>query len=390
MKHTLELLQKLACNKSILIVEDDSLIIESLERLLSHFFQSVLSAQRVDEAFAIFDQHKENDLLIITDINLGEESGVEFACKVKKQNPQQKILAISGTEKREVFVDSIRCGIDRFVLKPLEDNELFEALIALLQKIDYDNELKHQSQLLEESREYALQLLEEQDQFLKNAIHEIHTPLAVIITNIDLLRMQNIENESIDAIEAGSRIIQNSYEDMTYLMKKDRMQELKENIDLVSFITERKNYFQCIAEVNNLQISMLLGQRNLPSLFFSEPKLARLIDNTLSNAIKYSYRPSEVTITVGLSNSKIFFEVHNEGPVIQNKEKIFERFHRESKHNGGYGLGLHIVAQICQEENVEVQISSTKERGTSFRYIFHHATQLQHNSPKIQKIKTEK
>lgn len=390
MEHNLELLQKLAYDKSILIVEDDPLIIESLARLLGRFFHSVFSAQKVEEALAIVDENKENKLLIITDINLGEESGVEFACKVKKQNSQQKILAISGTENREVFVESIRCGIDRFVVKPLVYDELFEALIELLQKIEYDNELRHQSQLLEESRKYALKLLEEQDQFVKNAIHEIHTPLAVIITNIDLLRMQNIENESIDAIEAGSRIIQNSYEDMTYLMKKDRMKEMKENIDLISFITERKNYFQCIAEVNNLQISMLLGQRNLPALFFSELKLARLIDNTLSNAIKYSYRPGEVTITVGLSDNKVFFEIHNEGPVIQNKEKIFERFHRENKHNGGYGLGLHIVAQICQEENVEVQISSTKQRGTSFRYIFHTGTQLQQNSPKIQKIKMEK
>ncbi len=390
MEHNLELLQKLAYDKSILIVEDDPLIIESLARLLGRFFHSVFSAQKVEEALAIVDENKENKLLIITDINLGEESGVEFACKVKKQNSQQKILAISGTENREVFVESIRCGIDRFVVKPLVYDELFEALIELLQKIEYDNELRHQSQLLEESRKYALKLLEEQDQFVKNAIHEIHTPLAVIITNIDLLRMQNIENESIDAIEAGSRIIQNSYEDMTYLMKKDRMKEMKENIDLISFITERKNYFQCIAEVNNLQISMLLGQRNLPALFFSELKLARLIDNTLSNAIKYSYRPGEVTITVGLFDNKVFFEIHNEGPIIQNKEKIFERFHRENKHNGGYGLGLHIVAQICQEENVEVQISSTKQRGTSFRYIFHTGTQLQQNSPKIQKIKMEK
>ena len=391
MDHKIESLKKLASTKSVLILEDDPLIIESLQRLLSHFFMQIWSASTSKEAFEILNTYGEqHQILILTDINLGVESGVDFTCRVKKNDPKQRVIAISGTEERDVFIQSIRCGIDRFVLKPIDNNDLFDALISILEKMDYDRELEKNKKLLEESREYALKLLDEQDQFLKNAIHEIHTPLAIIITNIDLLRMQNIDNESIDAIEAGSKIIQTSYEDMTYLMKKDRVEERSVEINLVDFIKERKNYFHCIAEMNQLKLSMFVGQSHLPSLSFSELKLARLVDNTLSNAIKYSYRPSEIIITVGLMQENIFFEVRNYGPVIENTQKIFERFHRESEHKGGYGLGLHIVAEICEEEKIGIQVSSSKQRGTSFRYIFHNGTQMQHNLSTISELKLEK
>ena len=366
MKLNIAQLKELAAKRDLLIVEDDVQAKEILFQLLSKFFKTVITTSNVDEAILMFDDISlRSNLLVITDINLGINSGVDLTCYIKKINPKQRVIAISGTQERSVFIESIQCGIDRFLLKPIDNTLLFEALIAVLRKM--------------ESREYAIKLLEEQDQFLKNAIHEIHTPLAVIITNIDLLRMSGIENESLDAIEAGSRIIQNSYEDMTYLMKNDRILDIKKKIDLPTFIAERKRYFSCIAAVNELSLSMFVGQSNLPALYISELKIARLVDNTLSNAIKYSNRPSEISITVGMYKAHLFFEVRNYGPIISDKKKIFERFHRESKHKGGYGLGLSIVSQICQEENIEIKISSTQTRGTSFRYIFNNATQLQHN-----------
>jgi two-component system, sensor histidine kinase and response regulator len=375
-------LKALASEKSLLIVEDDDVVLDSLSRLLSHFFTTIYTARNVPHALKIYKEIRNPNvaLLVISDINLGHKSGIDLTSTLKEIDPDQKVIAISGTEDRFVFIESIRCGVDRFVLKPINQDELFDALISVLKKIEYDNELKKSRKLLEDSKEYALGLLEDQDQFLKNAIHEIHTPLAVIITNIDLLRMNGIENESLNAIEAGSRIIQNSYEDMTYLMKRNRIPNQSSKIDLIAFITERKLYFTCIAEVNELSLSMRIGQSNLPLINISELKLARLVDNTLSNAIKYSFRPSEINIIVGMQQGKLFFEVRNHGPVIQDKKKIFERFHRESQVKGGYGLGLSIVSQICDEEEIDIKISSTPIRGTTFRYIFKNATLLQHNS----------
>jgi len=378
-------LKKLGKNKNLLIVEDDASIIESLERLLSHFFETIYTASTLDEALTSYRSLQASMIpfIIISDIHLGKESGIDLIRQVKQTDPHQKVIAVSGTEEREIFIESIRYGVDRFILKPIDQSDLFNALITLLQRIDYDRELEDSRKQLEDSKEYALKLLDDQDQFLKNAIHEIHTPLAVIIANIDLLRMDGIDSEYLNAIEAGSRIIQNSYEDMTYLMKRDRFSEQSSLLNMAEFIHERVRYFTCIAEVNELKLSLRVGQPNLPSIHFNELKLSRLIDNTLSNAIKYSYRPGDINVTVGIRKGYLFFEVHNHGPLIQDKKKIFHRFYRESDHKGGYGLGLSIVAQICEEENIDIEISSTAGRGTSFRYIFKNATLLQHNSSTI-------
>lgn len=381
MNHLIEQLRTKTSGKSILIVEDDFALAESLERLLSHFFTTTSRASSLKDALKNHKELSKNAgaLIVITDIHLGKENGLDLIKQLKQLNTNQKIIAISGTEDREIFAESIRYGVDRFVLKPINQYELFGALISVAERIDYDEELEKNRHLLEESKEYALKLLEEQDRFLKNAIHEIHTPLAVIITNIDLMRLEGIDNPSLDAIEAGSRIIQNSYEDMTYLMKRDRVADPEVTIDLIEFIRERVRYFNCIAEVNELSISIRISHP-YPLLFtFSELKLARLIDNTLSNAIKYSYRPGEIDVIAGLRKDALFFEVRNRGPIIQDKKKIFQRFYRESEHKGGYGLGLSIVAQICKEEDIDIQISSTAIRGTAFRYIFKNASHLQHN-----------
>ena len=389
MQRSLSLLKDLAGEKTLLIVEDDKNVGEKLAQILSMFFKYTHRAETIADALKLYHGAKEDNqvMLILPDINLAHESGIDLTSQIKKIDSDQKVIAISGTEDRSVFVESIRCGVDRFILKPINHDELFDAIINVLQKIEYDLELKKSQQLLQDSKEYALKLLEEQDQFLKNAIHEIHTPLAVIITNIDLLRMEGIDNEFLNAIEAGSRIIQNSYEDMTYLMKRDRVTQPSSTIDLVEFIHERVRYFNCIAEVNELTLSVRIGQPNLPLIRFNELKLSRLIDNTLSNAIKYSYRPGEINVTVGSRKGKLFFEVRNHGPLIKDKKKIFQRFHRESDHKGGYGLGLSIVAQICEEEHVTIEISSTPVHGTSFRYLFENATLLQHNSPTMTLLK---
>ncbi|HLD22940.1 MAG TPA: response regulator, partial [Sulfuricurvum sp.] len=200
MQHSLSLIKDLAGEKTLLIVEDDKRVGEKLAQILSKFFKYTLQAETISTAITLYHAAKNDNqvILILTDINLAHESGIDLTAQIKKIDPDQKVIAISGTEDRSVFVESIRCGVDRFILKPINHDELFDAIINVLQKIEYDLELKKSQQLLQDSKEYALKLLEEQDQFLKNAIHEIHTPLAVIITNIDLLRMEGIDNEFLN------------------------------------------------------------------------------------------------------------------------------------------------------------------------------------------------
>lgn len=368
----ISILKELAKDKVVLLIEDDETIMKTLYQFFSKFFLNVYTDTNVDDAFSTYKKiiEKEIPVLVVTDINLGAKSGTELICLIKKLKPKQKVIAISAHSEKDIFIDSINCGVNRFVSKPIDMDILLKSIVDMIEDIEYGLELKKNKKMLEESRQYSLKLIQEQKQFLKNAIHEINTPLAIIILNIDLLRMQNIDNDSLNSIEAGARIIQSSYEDMTYLIKHGRVEYPKVTINLLDFIESRITYFNYIAKIKNLDISLRVGQPYLRNIKFNEQKIQRMVDNTLSNAIKYSYKSTTILVSVGLQNDKIFFEIKNFGPPIIDKQKILNRYYRESDDKMGLGLGLNIVLEICKEENIKIEINSSEEKGTFFRYVF--------------------
>jgi signal transduction histidine kinase len=66
----------------------------------------------------------------------------------------------------------------------------------------------------------------------------------------------------------------------------------------------------------------------------------------------------------------IVFSVEDHGVGIESTEKIFSRYYRENEAKGGFGIGLNIVKQITEEENIMIDVSSQLGRGTTFTYIF--------------------
>ena len=66
----------------------------------------------------------------------------------------------------------------------------------------------------------------------------------------------------------------------------------------------------------------------------------------------------------------IVFLVKDYGVGIENVEKIFSRYYRENEAKGGFGIGLNIVKQIIDEENILLDVVSEVDKGTTFQYTF--------------------
>ncbi|MGM0518022.1 MAG: cache domain-containing protein [Campylobacterota bacterium] len=265
--------------------------------------------------------------------------------------------------------------------EPINQNRIIfgEFKIIANYATDAMNNIKLKTHMLEDlnkNLEYKVdektmeltKLLESQKTFIKNSVHEINTPLSIIRTNIDLLKMKTPNNKYITHIESGAKIIQYIYDDLSYLIKRDRVVYKKEYLDFSAILNNRIEFFNEIAISNSLYFI-----KNISSdiyIKFNKTELQRVIDNNLSNAIKYSYQKSPIFVKLNYTNcDEVEFSVSTNSKKIEKKEKIFDDFYRENDARGGFGLGLKIVKDISDKNNVIIQLdSNTKE--TKFTYRF--------------------
>ena len=241
------------------------------------------------------------------------------------------------------------------------NNELRELNASLEEKVVL------KTAKLQEQIEYNKRLVKAQDSFIKHSIHEINTPLAVIMTHIDIRKMKFGEDKYLSKIEAASKMIANIYDDLSYMVKKDRFTYEKEWISFSLFLENRIDFFEEIAEGNTHKIiSKIEPDINI---YMSDIELQRIVDNNLSNAIKYANKNTEISVKLYEESRGIILEFMTHSKQIVDTKRIFEPFHQEVDIQGGFGLGLEIVHSICKKENIEVEVTSNSQI-TVFKYTF--------------------
>lgn len=205
------------------------------------------------------------------------------------------------------------------------------------------------------------------DDFLKDAMHELKTPIGVARVNIDMLQMKLKEDKHLLRIKSALKNMSVVYEDLEYYMQRFSGIEEKKDIDFSLFLEKRVDFFNDLATAKNIQL-----KRDIQSdiiLNFNEIELYRIIDNNLSNAIKYSKEKSTITITLKKSEDKIHLIFQDQGIGIKDTSKIFDRYYRGDKITGGFGIGLNIVKNICVKNKIEIKVDSQINKGSTFSYF---------------------
>jgi signal transduction histidine kinase len=220
-------------------------------------------------------------------------------------------------------------------------------------------------QKLKDDIDLKSNLISRQDEFVKNAIHEINTPLNIMLLNSELRERKYGIDSFTKYIQSAIKTIENTFQDLSYMMSPSTPAKIIE-VNIVDLLQERMEYFSSISNVEKKNIIL---NTNINIILNTDlVDISRLIDNNISNAIKYSKPNTTITIKLYKNNTDIILSFHNLGLVIKNTQTIFDRYFREDNIQGGYGIGLHIVNTICNKYNYEVNVVSTKEVGTTFRY----------------------
>lgn len=201
------------------------------------------------------------------------------------------------------------------------------------------------------------------DRFIKDTTHELNTPVSAILTNIEMMDPQRLSEKDakrIKRIDIASRTISNLYNDLTYIALGNQLQSKDEKIDMSALVKERAEYFKVISSARKLACVMELDEKVI--LFIDRHKITRVIDNLISNAIKYNKKGSFIKVI--LKDRYLCVEDGGIG-IEQNRiNQMFDRYSRFNDSEGGFGLGLNIVSEIAKEYNLKLKIESELNVGT--------------------------
>jgi protein-histidine pros-kinase len=217
------------------------------------------------------------------------------------------------------------------------------------------------------------------DEFFSLVSHEFRTPLTSISGYVELLteRADELTPEErahfLDVVKRNSQRLRRLVDDLLFISKVQagKFSLTPREVDLKDLAEQCVDAATPQAEANGLDLS--LEVRGVPPVVGDPDRLGQLLDNLISNAIKYTPEGERVDVSIGAEDGLVVMEVTNTGVYVppEDRERLFERFFRRSDPSAqdvqGVGLGLTIAQSIVHAHLGKIEAHSTEDLGTTFR-----------------------
>ena len=147
----IENIMKYSKNLKLLYVEDNKEARESTVLVLEEFFDNIIIAIDGKDGYDKFQENKID--VIITDINMPRLNGLEMTAKIKELDSDIPILILSAYNESEFFMDSIKIGIEGYLLKPIDIEQFMSVLSKVTQRLKLAEEAENNLHFLKEYEE---------------------------------------------------------------------------------------------------------------------------------------------------------------------------------------------------------------------------------------------
>lgn len=379
----------------LLIVDDEAEILKSLRRQFRHEYD-VYTARDADEAFQIIQERPIQ--VIISDQRMPGTTGTQFLARLNQIAPDIVRLLMTGYADIQSVVEAINQGnIFRYVLKPWNPTELAtivreafsrHALVIqnqlLLEELQTANALLEariadRTHLLEEANARLRQLVEQRDIFIGMAAHDLRTPIQVVQGFTDLLLHERTQPEEsrefVLVIQETLRdmlALLNNLLDITAIESGKVVLNLVE-VDIYPFMERIVRVNRMLGEKKEIGLRLEI-EPGLPRFCFDKQRIEQVLTNLISNAFKFSYGGTQVTISVHRHGKCIQFSVQDQGIGIPENElsRVFNAFERTSAVPTGTesstGLGLSICKRLVELHYGSIHVESTAGEGSHFYF----------------------
>ncbi|MGO9056153.1 MAG: sensor histidine kinase [Candidatus Binataceae bacterium] len=253
-----------------------------------------------------------------------------------------------------------------------EDQKIFEDIAAL------NNELTTAQRELARRNAELVRLNEQKNHLLGVAAHDLRNPLGAIFVSSEYLldelkHLSDDQLEMLRAIKSSSEFMLQLIEDILHLAKLEAGKpELRiESTDLAELTARHVAVNRQLAARKNIRIDSAI-EPDLPAIEADSHKIEQVLENLISNAIKFSPPGTTVGVTLRRDGGALRIEVSDQGSGIPKGEwgKLFQPFQRTSvKPTGGEkssGLGLSIARKMVEAHGGRIWFESEVGKGSTF------------------------
>ena len=412
------------------IVEDSPIQAAVLKKTLESKGYTVLHSKDGQEAY----ERIQDDIpsLVITDVEMPRMNGFDLCLRLREapQLENLPIILLTSLSSPLDVIKATRCYADNFITKPFQSEFLLKRVAQILGdqngdqgssnagEVDlviedehfllkpdivrttkllssvYEDSIQRNQELqnaywkleelhteLKQKNEELRQLNEQKNYFLGIAAHDLRNPLGSILTTSKFLLGRNYENltdiqlELLGMIRSGSDFMLSLVND---LLDVSAIESGKLNLQFEAMNVHelvRKNFSrnEIMAKQKNIQLELASSEQiKTITTFVDKNKFEQVMDNLISNAIKFSPEESAIEIGLEMKGDKIHIYVKDNGQGIPKEEqgKIFHAFEKTSvmptAGEKSTGLGLAITQKIVNAHGGDINVDSTEGCGSTF------------------------
>ncbi|RKZ53762.1 MAG: hypothetical protein DRR16_13935 [Candidatus Parabeggiatoa sp. nov. 3] len=370
----------------ILCVDDEPMLLVSLKQQLKHQFGNdyqIETAEDGKEALEIIEDLLEEGIdlpVVISDQLMQGMKGDELLTQIHALVPKTLKILLTGQAEADAIGKAVNsANLYRYIAKPWEPTDLNLTVMEAIRRYFQEKELTQFYASLEKKVTDRTQELQQKNQFLSIAVHDLKNPLSAIRGYAEMIQSDLDDMPKAEILEVVDRIVLSSrqmFELISSLLEVNEIESGKMNLslevmDIVHILQWLNDHYHERAKAKHIDLQFH-SQAEQYYVMANENTTRQVFDNLISNAVKYSPYDKCVCVRICQDKNVVRCEIQDEGPGLsdEDQEKLFGQFSRLTpKPTGGEhstGLGLFIVKKLLDSMQGNVWCESTLGKGTTF------------------------
>jgi signal transduction histidine kinase len=370
----------------ILCVDDEPILLLALKFQLKDYFGNqyqIETAENGKEALEIIEELLADNIelpLVISDQVMPGMLGDELLTQIHIKVPETLKILLTGHADVSAIARVVNnANLYRYIAKPWDPTDLNLTVTEAVRSYFHKKELAEFYKGLEQKVAERTLELERKNKFLSMAVHDLKNPLSIIQTSSEMITNHFDDSDKKQLLEYNNYIFsstQNMFELITNLLEINQIESGKLKVrpkllDIQVILNDLIKDYKLLAKAKGINLYLKIDHKSYKAML-DEKMINSVLDNLISNAIKYSPYDKSVYIRLLSTETHIRCEIQDEGPGLneEDQKKLFTEFGTLSTQptadESATGLGLFIVKQLVETMRGKVWCDTEENKGATF------------------------